>query len=77
MVTVCPARLVVAIYTRVMITSDVVGRAVLYENAVGKYGKGKSVTRTRRPVEVWPFDSRLSCSSAMGNVTRSTTRCAS
>ena len=55
MVTVCPARLAIAIYTRVMITSDVVGRAVqpvLYENAVGKYGKGKSVTRTRRPVEV-------------------------
>jgi hypothetical protein len=28
MVTVCPARLAIAIYTRVMITSDVVGRAV-------------------------------------------------
>jgi hypothetical protein len=59
MVTVCPARLAIAIYTRVMITSDVVGRAVPYENAVGKYGVGKSVTRTQRPVEVWPFDSRL------------------
>ena len=59
MVTVCPARLAIAIYTRVMITSDVVGRAVPYENAVGKYGMGKSVTRTRRPVEAWPFDSRL------------------
>jgi hypothetical protein len=42
-----------------MITSDMVGRAVLYENAVGKYGVGESVTRTQRPVEVWPFDSRL------------------
>ena len=28
MVTVCPARLAIAIYTRVMITSDVVGHAV-------------------------------------------------
>jgi hypothetical protein len=44
MVTVCPARLAIAIYTRVMITSDVVGRTVPYENAVAKYGVGKSVT---------------------------------
>jgi hypothetical protein len=54
MVTVCPTCLAIAIYTRVMITSDMVGRAVLYENAVGKYGVGGSVTRTQRPVEVWP-----------------------
>ena len=44
MVTVCPARLAIAIYTRVMITSDVVGHAVPYEIPVGKYGVGKSVT---------------------------------
>ena len=47
MVTVCPARLAIAIYTRVMITSDVVGRAVPYENTVGK-----SVTRTQRLINL-------------------------
>jgi hypothetical protein len=66
MVTVCPARLAIAIYTRVMITSDVVGRAVPYENEMGKYGVGKSVTRTKRPVEVWPFDSRLAVARSLG-----------
>jgi hypothetical protein len=48
--------------------------AVPYENAVGKYRVGKSVTRTQRPLKLkygHNFDSRLivSCSSAMGNVT--------
>jgi hypothetical protein len=50
----------IAIYTRVMITSDVVGRAVPYENTVGKYGVGNLVGHKNAApskLEVWPFDS--------------------
>ena len=58
MVTVCPARLAIAIYPRVMITSDVVGHAVPYEIPVDKY-MGWGSRSHESPVEVWPFDSHL------------------